>query len=563
MQNRAVSLMISIFVWLLVASLGGCATAQKVRQSEKSLDRVVVTSEKKFSITVDPRMELLAVVQHFTTWAPGGHIKSKTTYKEDIDNYFKPFRNHPAISCVETLINAGFTHDAPVAFILYHSDPPNLGQKTSYSDYLINRAHGEENLIELADALRDFARKTDFVQFYQTNKPLYDTHIVEVESLLKEKGYVQALEDFYGESRNSYSVILPPLFSGAYGITIETEDGYDICGVIGPCSLKGKRITFACLSYLESMMLHEWSHSFVNPLVDKNYDIFKKSIELFEPIKGMMRNQAYPNWRVALYEHVVRACEIHLRANLYEDFRKEEPLSVQEGKGFWYISYIDSLLDVYETDRKKFSTFSQFVPVIANKLLQISIDDLPERLTAFRGPLSAIFPRTDSIYLIYPTAIEEGLVNKIKQDLTSFAGFLYSAQIEPILISDKEALDINWQDKVGFIYGNTRDNVFFRQLEIGIPVEFHDNTLEFHGKRYEGEGILLISCIQNPFNKKLPFVLCVANMPEDLIGIGSKIGSPSEWNADYVVYRADEKLESGCYHKEKSEWSLVPEEKQD
>lgn len=563
MQKRAVSLMISIIVWLLVASLVGCTTAQKVRQSEKSLDRAVGTTEKKFSITVDPRMELLAVVQHFTTWAPGGHIKSKTTYKEDIDNYFEAFRNHPAIACVETLINAGFTHDAPVAFMLYHNDPPELVQKTSYSDYLINRAHGEENLIELADALRDFARKTDFVQFYQTHKPLYDTHIVEVESLLKDKDYVQALEDFYGESRNSYSVILPPLFSGAYGITIETEDGYDICGVIGPCSLKGKRITFACLSYLESMMLHEWSHSFVNPLVDQNYDIFKKSIELFEPIKGMMRNQAYPSWRVALYEHVVRACEIHLRANLYEDFRKEKPLSVQEGKGFWYVSYIDSLLDVYETDRKKFPTFSQFVPVIANKLLQICIDDLPERLTAFRGPLSAIFPRTNCIYLIYPTAIEEGLVNKIKQDLTSFAGFLSSAQIEPILISDKKALDINWQDKVGFIYGNTRDNVFFKQLEIGIPVEFHDNALEFHGQRYDGEGILLISCMQNPFNKKLPFALCVANMPEDLIGIGSKIGSPSEWNADYVVYRADEKLESGCYHKEKGKWSLAPEEKQD
>ena len=546
---------------LLVAGLIGCATVQKVRETKGVAGRVEWASENRFSITVDPRMELLAVVQHFTSWAPGGHIKSKTAYKDDIDHYFEGFKDHPAIVYVESLVTAGFTHDAPVAFMLYHGDPPDLVQKNPYSDYLIGRARGKENLIEFADALRDFACKADFMRFYQAHKALYDTQVAEVKSLLEGKDYVQVLEDFYGESRNSYGVILPPLFAGGYGITIETKEGYDIIGVIGPCSPRGKRVTFACLNYLESIILHEWSHSFVNPWVDQNFERFKESIALFESIKGMMRNQAYPSWRVALYEHIVRACEIHLRANLYEDFKKEKPLRRQEGKGFWYISYIDSLLDVYEIQRKQYPTFSQFVPVIATRLSQISIEDLPERITTFGGPLSGIFPRVDSVYLVYPTAIDEDLVNKVKKELRNFANFLSSAQIEPVLISDKEALEINWQDKVGFIYGNTRDNLFLRQLKIGIPVGFRDNAIEFGGKRYEGEGILLISCLPNPFNKKLPFALCVANRPEDLIGTYSRISSPSEWNADYVLYQGDEKLDAGCYHKEKGKWFLIPREK--
>jgi len=550
------------WIGLLVASFVGCTTEQKVWETKAVAGRVERTSENRFSITVDPRMELLAVVQHFSSWAPGGHIKSKTTYKDDIDHYFEGFKDHPAIACVESLVSAGFTHDAPVAFMLYHGDPPELVQKNPYSDYLIGRAKGEKNLIELADALRDFARKTDFMQFYQAHKALYDTHVAEVESLLSGKDYVQVLEAFYGESRNSYGVILPPLFAGGYGITIESEREYDIYGVIGPCSLRGKRVTFACLDYLESIMLHEWSHSFVNPLVDQNFDRFKESIALFEPIKGMMRNQAYPNWRISLYEHIVRACEIHLRANLYEDFKKDEPLRRQEGKGFWYISYVDSLLDVYETQRKQYPTFSQFVPVIATRLGQISIEDLPERITNFGGPLSAIFPRTDSIYLVYPTAIEEESINKVKQDLENFAGFLCSAQIEPVIISDKEALEIDWQDKVGFIYGNPRDNLFLAQLKIGIPLGFRDNAIEFGGKRYEGKGVFLISCMPNPFNKKLPFTLCVANRPEDLIGASSRIRGPSEWNVDYILYRDDEKLDTGLYHKEKGKWSLIHQEKQ-
>ena len=546
------------WIGLLVAGFVGCDTVQKVRKT------VVVEKapEKRFSITVDARIELLAVVQHFTSWAPGGHIKSKTTYKDDIDRYFEGFKDHQAIAYVESLVSASFTHDAPVAFMLYHGDPPELVQNSPYSDYLIKRAKGEENLIEFADALRDFARKTNFMRFYQAHKALYDTHVAEVKSLLEGKDYVQVLEAFYCESRNSYRVILPPLFAGGYGITVGCKKGYDIYGVIGPCSLRGERVTFACLGYLESIILHEWSHSFVNPLVDQNFDIFKKSVALFEPIKGMMRNQAYPSWRISLYEHIVRACEIHLRANLYEDFRKEKPLRVQEGKGFWYISYIDSLLDVYETQRKRYPTFSQFVPVIATNMSQISIEDLPERITTFGGPLSGIFPRANSIYLVYPTAIDEESVNELKKDLGYFANFLSSAQIKPILVSDKEALEIDWQDKVAFIYGNPGDNLFFRQLKVVIPLRFSENAIEFGGKRYEGEGILLISCLPNPFNKKLPFALCVANRPEDLIGTGSRIGSPSEWNADYVLYRGDEKLDGGCYHKEKVKWSLTPQEKQ-
>ena len=548
---------------LLVTSIVGSATAKKVRETEEAVGGVEETPENRFSIIVDPRIELLAVVQHFTSWAPGGHIKSKTTYKDDIDHYFEGFNDHPAIACVENLVNTGFTHDAPVAFMLYHGDPPELVQRNPYSDYLIGRAKGEQNLIEFADALRDFARKTDFMRFYQAHKALYDTHVVEVKSLLEGKDYVQVLEDFYGESRNSYGVILPPILAGGYGITVKTKEGYDIYGVIGPCSLQGERVTFACLSYLESIILHEWSHSFVNPLVDQNFDHFKESIALFEPIKGMMRNQAYPNWRIALYEHIVRACEIHLRANLYEDFKKEKSLRRQEGKGFWYISYVDSLLEVYETQRKQYPTFSQFVPVIATRLSQISVEDLPERITTFRGPLDAIFPRTDSIYLVYPTAIDEEIISKVKQDLKNFAGFLYSAQIEPVIISDKDALEIDWQDKIAFIYGNPRDNLFFRQLKVGIPLRFRENAIEFGGKKYEGEGVFLISCMPNPFNKKLPFTVCIANRPEDLIGAGSRIRGPSEWYVDYILYRGDEKLDTGLYHKEKGKWSLTSEEKQD
>jgi hypothetical protein len=547
MKNRKWKSVVLILIALLITLFSSCTYALKTKNPGK---------QKGFSVSVDARMELLGVVQHFTSWAKGGHIKSQTTYKDDIDRYFEEFEDHPVIECIENLTDAGFTHDAPVRFMLYHGNPPELVQKTPYSVYLIKRAGGKEKLNKLAELLRDFASKTNFMQFYNNHEALYDSQITEVKSLLKGKEYVQAIEDFFGESKHNYFLILPPLFAGGYGPIIQTEKGDDIYGVVGPCALKGNRVTFACLDYLESIMLHEWSHSFVNPLVDKHYDSFKKSSHLFQPIKGMMRKQAYPNWRVTLYEHIVRACETNIRATLYEDFNKVKFLKYQEGKGFWYIKYIDSLLVVYQNQRDKYPTLDKFIPVISERLSKINIEDLSEELTTFLGPLDGIFPRSEYIHFVYPTNIEKKLIEKIKQDLEQFAGLLAAAQIKTAIISDKDALGTNWEDKVAFIYGNQRDNLFLKEINPGIPIGYRNNSIEFGEELYKDEGIVIVSCMQNPFNKMLPFALCVANRAEDLLEIGFKMSGKSEWNADYVIFQGDEIVDSGIYTKEKGYWTI-------
>ena len=130
-------------------------------------------------------------------------------------------------------------------------------------------------------------------------------------------------------------------------------------------------------------------------------------------------------------------------------------------------------------------------------------------------------------------------------------------------MSDREALETDWADKVAFIYGNPKNNLFWGRLTTAIPVTFREGALEFGDKRYEGEGVFLISCMPNPFNKRLPFVVCAANRPEDLAGGGSRITGPSEWYADYILYRGREKLAAGLYRKEAGAWSPAPGRERD
>ncbi len=547
---------------MLPGNMLGKGSPQKMADATERVGTAGAVSRKTVSIAVDPRIELLAVVQHFTGWAQKGHIKSKTAYKSDIDRYFGQFKDHPAIAYAESLFNSNFTYDAPVQFVLCHGSPPALEQKVPYSDYLIARAGGEPVLVRFAEELRDFARKTDFSRFYEAHSTLYETLATEVGILFEDKNYAEALEDFYGESMGSYNLVLAPLFSGNYGISVEGDQGEDLYCVMGPCSLKGDRTTFACLNYLESMILHEWSHPFVNPLVDENYELFERSIHLFEPIKRMMQRQAYPTWRITLYEHLVRACgEIHLRAQLDEAFDRAEYLRYHEGKGFWYVGCIDSLLDIYERKRERYPQFKDFVPIIAARLSEMSLEDLPDRITAFTGPLDAIFNRTDCIYLVYPTGIDEASTNQIKRDLQHFAGFLSSARIKPVIVSDEEAVEIEWQDKVAFVYGTPGANCFLERLSVSIPLGFHGGVIEFGGEKYDGD-VFLITCLPNPFNRRLPFAFCVANRPEDLVGIASKIQSPAEWSLDYILFRGNEKLFGGLYRKEQDRWLVTPQEKQ-
>lgn len=563
MSNRASRpLMVALIAVLAVIPVAS-ETAENEPQNREPLRQREAPCKQGFSLCVDPRIELLAVVQHFTPWAAGGHLKHSTIYKDDIDHYFHKFRDHPATVCLADLLDAGFSHDAPVNFILHHGDPPQLVQSGPYSEYLIGRAQGKDKLIALSQALREFARDSEFARFSQAHRSLYDVLVQEVDSLLRGKDYVAAIEKFYGESRHSYNIILAPVFAdGGYGITKRTPSGCDIYCVLGPCSLKGQRTVFACPDYLESLVLHEWSHAFINPLVDQHFHLFKPSRHLFDPIKGMMTQQCYPTWRITLYEHLVRACgEIHLRAMLNGGFEKNRFLEYHQGKGFWYVSCIESLLYSYDIHRDEYTAFRDFIPVIAKSLGDIRIADLPATITTFRGPLSAVLPQSDRIYLVYPTAIDEELLERLKQELRQLGSFLSSGGIEPVLVSDAEAIEMNWQDKVAFVYGNPNDNLYLRHLRLSIPLRFAGNAMEFGGKRYTDEGIVLLSCMANPFNERLPFALCTASRTEDLIGVGigsgPKMSSPREWNADYVIYHRDVILDAGHYSKDREQWSLV------
>lgn len=317
------------------------------------------------NLKVDPRIELLAVVQHFTSWAGTRHTKFDIGYKHDIDNCFSNFSNHAAVQKSQALTNGGFSYDAPVAFVLYHSNPPEFTQTTPYSDYLIARAGSESVLKDFADKLRAFAKDTDFMKFYNSRQKFYNHIQNDMIKTIGDTNYTKLLEDYFGEKKHSYNILPAPLFhTGGYGPQVENTDGMDIYNVAGPMAYSNGNLSFGNEEYLLYILLHEFSHSFVNSVTTKYSGQINNSSALYEPVKTKMQAQAYTQWETCVNEHLVRTVVARLALKLRGEVYKNMVINQETNSGFIYIRNLDSLMVEYENDRTKYPNFESFYPRI-------------------------------------------------------------------------------------------------------------------------------------------------------------------------------------------------------
>ena len=316
-------------------------------------------------VKIDPRIELLSVVQHFTTWADAHHTKYESRYKTEAQKYFNPYINHPAVKLSQQLTDEGFTYDAPATFVLYHSNPPAFEKVLEYSNYLIGRAGSNAKLETFANELRNFAVETNFSLFLETQKPYFIKIENDIKGTIGNRDYIKLLEDYYGTKQNSYNIIPASLFhAGGYGSIIKTAEGnniYDICGPLG--SSQGIP-NFGDEGSFQYILLHEFSHSFVNSTTEIFIQEVNRYNKLFEPIRAKMESLAYTTWETCVNEHLVRINVARFFNQLKGAEEKNNILKKEFDEGFIYIYDLDSLMQIYELNRIEYQTYVDFYPEI-------------------------------------------------------------------------------------------------------------------------------------------------------------------------------------------------------
>jgi len=539
----------SFLILMFFLSVNQClVSGQNIKPIERNIG--------KLRISIDPRMEILTTIQLLSS---DTRVNRSLPYSKDVLNYFESFSSHEAVLMTDNLSQKdGFASDAPVNFMLLFSQLPELEQQITYTDYLIGRGGGVDNLEQYRKSIKQFAEISNFETFWNSKIKFYNQILDLTIAELGERDVVKVLEDYYLESKESYNIIVMPSFSGGVGFKITDVEGNDmIYACFAPTNMKDD-IPYLDESRLLFMVWHEFGHSFVDPVTDKYSDRIA-STELYEPIKSYMLRRGYGNWKTCINEHVVRAIHVRLY-DLHLGAQQSKSLLENElEQRFIYVEPLVAKLKDFETQRNKDKvTFSEFYPellIVLDSLQRIKY--WKQFNLNFDGPIYG--PILDEkVAIIYPTYDLDKEALKIAQTETSQFFDFYSKYSESvILLADTTALETDLSEHSIMAYGTIESNLFLKRYVVTFPFRIENQTI-YADKEYKDKNLKFISCVQSPFNTKKGMSIHSALSNKALQGINDAIydGDFQFLSTDYILFLNRETVISKGFYKKDEKWSF-------
>jgi hypothetical protein len=320
----------------------------------------------KVNVTVDDRMEFLTVIQYLSGYPI--LTQAELNYKKEVEEHFRDYRDHPAVVLNKSIYERFFGFDAAPSY-LYHFSFPGFRQTSGFSEDELRTFEYDKHsdtLSLLLATFKDFYKRTGFHKFYSAHEGFYDSLKKPIQAKLDESRIIEILEDHYGKENKEYNVVLVPLLhDGGYGPAVRKGNGQAIYAIIGPRSDSKDMPVFDVKTILSEYVIHEFSHSFCNPLIAKGLPELRKDSCLFTPIKDAMAQHGYGTWEACLYEHFVRANEILITEKVLNRSKAADLMDNMIRDDKWI--YLRGLIDVmrkYQEDRKTYKTIDDIMPLV-------------------------------------------------------------------------------------------------------------------------------------------------------------------------------------------------------
>lgn len=237
-------------------------------------------------------------------------------------------------------------------------------------------AEAKQNANAFLDGLNNFYNEINFKQYIIETKSFYASALDQVKANLPQKDVVGAMEIFYEKRFNQYTLVPSLTIPKGMGFGLNyTKNGktklFNVFGAFDHQIFLQQPGTpdlgFDNPQRLRELSIHEFGHSFVNPVIDKiPQEKVSTTERLFEPIKSAMEKQAYNTWKACLYEHFVRAGEVVI-AKLLGDTAGAQRLRTHyiEDRSFIYLPVIIAELENY---RKRKISYDDAVLNAMNEL---------------------------------------------------------------------------------------------------------------------------------------------------------------------------------------------------
>lgn len=337
----------------------------------------------KLKIEIKKNVELLGVA--YFIGFEGVDIESKTVEidgkkmpKMDWHNYgFYIYERYKSFATSENL-GKSFTvadHlwlDYLISLLLQVDDFPNAKLKESIDQsYYINFSktkdieEAKRNATIFLDGLNEFYKEINLDKYFVETITFYQKAIDEIKRGLPKQDFIGTMENFYKDKFDEYALI-PSLTipkGMGFGIKITADKRNQVFNVFGALDVQEflntneLKMGFSNEKKLRELSVHEFGHSFVNPIVDRlSEDKFSQTETLFEPLKSAMSDQGYNTWKACVYEHFVRAGEIIIAEKLGDKAgAKRLQSEYEQDRKFKYIPTI--LVELKRFDKGTYKTY--------------------------------------------------------------------------------------------------------------------------------------------------------------------------------------------------------------
>ena len=323
----------------------------------------------EMQIKVNPTIELFSLIHHLI----GDNQYNEgllPEYLEEVDRYFSPFKDHPAVKFAqECRTQHQINGDAPMALAVTIGPPPSLEPRID----LTHLPEGfdprwDPNLIrDYLEQARSFAVDSRFMEFHDQHKYFHEQAVANLKDMLTKEHFFQWYHDFFGYIPEHFNLYIG-LLNGScnYGYALILPQGQmESVSILGARRPDSKGAPTYPKSWFLLVIIHEFCHSYINPLTISQPELFKELGEsLLVSHRNRMTQMGYNVWNVILNEYMVRACTIRFLMQ-YEGQRTAAQWMERDKKGgFFAIEGLVKLLEQYEKQRNKYPDIKSFLPQV-------------------------------------------------------------------------------------------------------------------------------------------------------------------------------------------------------
>lgn len=313
--------------------------------------------KNNITFTVDYRTELLSIIlilsDEYKDLVGNKMIPLNNKYIYDrINNKFDKYKNHKTIQLFNQIISKHkyFNYDAPVTLFLSLDSDLKCNK---LNNYLYDEILDKDNQIyEFIDTIYDFAVDINFDEYYKSNKKEYMSFIDELYKKHIDNNIITFLNSFFKDNSKELFVNAIPFNSMSnYSSYIENK----VYSNIGITQFSKEENLYKDWEWHNGDMmlvsLHEFCHSYVNPLTEKYVNVDDLNIIVDESMKKF----GYDDLATVINENIVRSIVLYYEKEYLKE-RYEENYNREVNLGF---KYIDKFIDLLKNNNS-YLNFEEF-----------------------------------------------------------------------------------------------------------------------------------------------------------------------------------------------------------